>query len=571
MKKFEKNNSAGLIWFGLTVGGFIQKKKLDNAAKNCAKTEEETLRSLLEYAKDSVWGKEHHFDEILKAKSAEELYQRWQENVKTAEYETFAPYIERHKNGEENILFPGKPKMYATTSGTTKEPKWIPITERYYSDVYSKMTKVWLYTLVHHRRLSFAGRGFSVVGKAIECYAPDGTPCGSISGISQRDCPEFVKKMYTAPGEIFTIPDYKARNYSLMRLGLDQNVSVVITANPSTMLELQKIVDEYYDDIVSDIENGTLSDKFNISPEIRNVLKDWYKPNPKRAAELKELKKMANGGQVLPKDYWPHLQILNTWHCGNTKVYTEKFRGWFPEHMLHQEFSYYSSECRFGVVIDEGDDTVLFPHMHYYEFVEESEIGSENPHFLQTSQLEVGKRYTLYVTTAAGLYRYNMNDLIKVTGKYGTIPTVQFVQKLNGIISMTGEKLSEQQFMAAVEDAEKATGLKTRFYVGFADLEESMYKFYYDFENSNVTQERCNAFTEEVDKSLKAQNEEYLAKRDSFRVKPPAGSILIENAFDAFKSEMLKRGSRDGQFKMNLLMQDEKRHEIFKTLLKNAR
>ena len=137
---------------------------------------------------------------------------------------------------------------------------------------------------------------------------------------------------------------------------------------------------------------------------------------------------------ILPKHYWPNIQVLTTWKCGNTKVYMEKFKDSFPATMLHQEFGYFASECRAGLVMNGGDDTVLFPHMHYFEFIRAEDLDNPKPEFLQLEQLEVGKRYCIYVTTFAGLYRYNMNDLVEVTGRYGTIPTIQFIQKVNGII-----------------------------------------------------------------------------------------------------------------------------------------
>ena len=132
-----KEKNAGLITFALSWVGKKNKKILDKAAKNCVKTEEATLRGILEYAKDSEWGKLHDFETILKAKSADELYALYQKNVPLQDYEDLRPYIERHKKGEENVLFPGKPMMYATTSGTTKEPKWIPITHAYYNNIFS--------------------------------------------------------------------------------------------------------------------------------------------------------------------------------------------------------------------------------------------------------------------------------------------------------------------------------------------------------------------------------------------------------------------------------------------------
>ena len=386
----QKEKKAGLITFALTWVGKKNKKILDKAAKNCSKAEEKTLRSILEYAKDSEWGKDHHFAEILEAKSAAELFELYRKNVPIQDYEDLRPYIERHKNGEENVLFPGKPMMYATTSGTTKEPKWIPITHEYYQKVFSKMSKLWLYTFIMHRPKTFWGKCVSIVGKSIEGYAPDGTVCGSVSGVTQRDCPEFIKGLYSAPSEVFAIKDYTARYYALMRSGIEQNITLLVTANPSTILELQKNVDQYLDDYIDDIEHGTLSAKMNIESVNRAALEARYSPNPERAAELRELK--AKYGRLLPKHYWPNLQTITTWHCGNTKIYKDRYKDFFPESALDQEFGYFASECRAGLVMNGGDDTVLFPHNHYFEFVAEEDMESENPNVLQLHQLQKGKR-----------------------------------------------------------------------------------------------------------------------------------------------------------------------------------
>ena len=110
---------------------------------------------------------------------------------------------------------------------------------------------------------------------------------------------------------------------SLIKLGIEHNVHLVVTANPSTIVEMQKNVNEFFDDYVEDIEKGTISRKLDIPEDIRqNIIKAKnLKPNPERAKELRELK--AKYGEVLPKHYWPDMQILNTWKCGNTKFYLD--------------------------------------------------------------------------------------------------------------------------------------------------------------------------------------------------------------------------------------------------------
>ncbi len=564
--KVQKTKNLWLINFALGFVGKKQYRVAKNAAKNCKKTALNTLRGILDYAKDTEWGKSHNFSEILNAKTDEDLVSLWKKNVPPADYEDFRSFIDRHKNGEENILFPGKPKMYATTSGTTSKPKWIPITNEYYDNVYSKMTNLWLYTFMMYRPDCFAGPAMSIVGKAIEGYAPDGTVYGSVSGVTRRDIPDFIKPIHSAPADVFEITDYTARYYTIMRIGIEQDLHIIITANPSTIVEMQNNVNEFFDDYVKDIENGTLNEKLNISSEIRAALAPIFKPNPERAQELRELKQKY--GNVLPKHYWPRLRVLTTWKCGNTKVYMDKFKNSFPEDMLYQEFSYFASECRTGLVLNGKDDTVLFPQYHYFEFIEEKDLDNPNPQFKQIYELEKGKRYSVFVTTYAGLYRYNMNDLVEVTENFGTIPTIQFIQKINGIISMTGEKLHESQFIQAVNNTEKETGNQLKFFVGFADVENSVYQIYYEFENEDISQEEITKFNKTVDEQLKKINIEYEAKRDSLRIAEPVANVLVKNSFEKFKEECLKNGFRDGQFKLNLLMQDEKRRAMFEKLKK---
>ena len=213
--------------------------------------------------------------------------------------------------------------------------------------------------------------------------------------------------------------------------------------------------------------------------------------------------------------------------------------------------------------MDDTNESVLFPHFHYYEFVEESQLDKPHKQFLQIYELEKGKRYCAYVTTYSGLYRYNMNDLVEVGGKFYNTPTVHMVSKVNGIVSMTGEKLYEPQFIDAVHKAEELMQVKTKFFVGFADVRESRYHFYYEFVSEKIDQATADEFTRVVDRKLQEINNEYESKRASFRLKEPQAHILLSNAYSRFKASCLRDGFRDGQFKFNLLMQDDMRRRKF--------
>jgi hypothetical protein len=561
-------NRWWLIKLALTFIGRKGLKELDKASKDGKKAQAQTLRDILEPARYTVYGREHHFGEILAADSPEEMFARYQKYVRINDYEALRPYIERHKNGEADILFPGKPKLYATTSGTTRESKWIPVTETYYQNVYKKMNHIWLYTMMKNKPNAFYGCVPSIVGKAIEGKAPDGTIYGSISGVMQRDVPEFMTSIHPSPAIVFHIPGYKARYYTIMRNAIaHENCTGIITANPSTLVEMQNNANEFFDEYVDDIEKGTLSRRFDIPENIRKELEASLVPNPKRAAALRALK--AKHGTVLPKHYWPNMSIIDTWFCGNTRIYLDKIKDSYPPDCVFHEFSYLSSECKAGVVIKaDSPDTTLFGHKVYFEFIHESELEKPEPRICRMYEVKQGERYAMLVTTSAGLYRYNMNDLLEITGWHNQFPRLRFVQKLNGIISLTGEKLHERQFIEAVRTAERKMGRKVPFFVGFADIEASNYKFYYEFAG-DVTMEDAKAFTKEVDRIIAEFNMEYKEKRASNRVREPETHVLVSQSFERFKARCIDMGYRDGQFKLNLLMQDEKRHRMFKELIKN--
>ena len=553
-----------LINIALWLVGGSQRMRLNYWSRHPKHAAERTLRDILTISRDTVYGKEHHFDRILSATNADDLFRLYRQYVPVNDsFETLRPYVERHKNGETNILFPGKPDMYATTSGTTSEPKWIPMTHKYLKDVYGKMTHVWIWNFICHRSRIFGGHLFTTVGKELEGYAPDGTVFGAVSGVLVRDVPKIIKKHYTAPAAVMSIDDYAARNYTLMRLALQhRDLTLWATANPSTILELLRTLDENKEEMIEDIEKGTLSWNFDISDYIRAELEAYMSPQPLRAAELRRL--LQEHGKLMPKHFWPWLQLLSTWKCGNTKIYMEKYMDQFDwSKTFYQELGYIATECRFGFSLDDTNESVLFPHFHYYEFVEESELDKPHKHYLQIHELERGKRYCAYVTTYSGLFRYNMNDLVEVGGQFYETPTVHMVSKINGIVSMTGEKLYEPQFIDAVHKAEELMGVKTKFFVGFADISESKYHFYYEFVDEKIDQETADEFTKVVDRKLQEINNEYESKRASFRLKAPQAHILLSNAYARFKAACLRDGFRDGQFKFNLLMQDDKRRRKF--------
>ena len=557
-----------LINLGLAIMSLPGRMSLARASRNPEKASARTLRKILNLAKNTAYGKEHHFGAIVKARKPEQLFRLYEKSVRASEYESFRPYVERHKHGEANVLIPGKPLMYATTSGTTSKPKWIPISQKYMKDVYDVMSHIWLDNFARIRPKFLSGGLVVSVAKVVEGYAEDGTIFGSVSGVTAKKIPSIIRKRFVTPPEVYDISDYTARYYVMMRLAIAHSVSYIVAPNPSTLLELIHNAEEYFDDYIEDIEKGSISEKFDVSPEIRSVLAGFTIPDPERADFLRRVKEKC-GGKPQLKDWWPDMQLLSSWKCGNTAIAAEKVQQQLPAGCCYQELGYFASECRFGLVLDEGIDSTLFPNYHYYEFIEENDLENPEPRFLRLHELEQGKRYCIYVTTFSGLYRYNMNDLVEVGGWNGKTPKIHMVQKVNGIVSITGEKLYEKQFIEAVHEAERQSGLKANFFIGFADPEEACYDFYYEFEKRKIRRSKAEAFTKIVDSQLMEMNIEYQSKRASHRLKEPKTFVLKRNAYDHFKRRSLLEGARDGQFKLVMLLQDKRRQRWINSLIED--
>src|SRR5205823_8624993 len=146
-----------------------------------------------------------------------------------------------------------------------------------------------------------------------------------------------------------------------------------------------------------------------------------------------------------------------------------------------------------------------------------------------------------------GLYRYFINDLVRVTGFLRRTPLLQFVQKGKGVTNITGEKLYECQVLDAVRAAMGEIGCAVRFVIMLADEVACAYRLY--IEPHAGPRPSAAKLAETVDARLARLNLEYQAKRKSKRLGPIEAHWLIDQAGDAYKQFCVARGQREGQFK----------------------
>ncbi len=170
-----------------------------------------------------------------------------------------------------------------------------------------------------------------------------------------------------------------------------------------------------------------------------------------RADELEAI--VERSGHLVPRDFWPGMQLLAIWTGGSVGAYLPALRDDYGQIPI-RDHGLSASEGRMTIPVADGTAAgILDVTTHFFEFIPESEYGRPDPNVLEAHELEEGKNYYILLTTSSGLTRYNICDVVRCTGFYHSTPLVEFLHKGAHIANLTGEKISESQVVAAVRGA----------------------------------------------------------------------------------------------------------------------
>jgi hypothetical protein len=535
-------------------------KAFERQCRHPLKAQEKLLHHILEKNKDTAFGKEHEFRRIKTMRA-------FQKAVPISTYEDIKPYIDAELGGKPNQLTSEKPMLFAMTSGTTGAAKYIPVTAES-RGAKADLMKVWLSSFFKDHPDIFSERVLSIVSPEVESHAPDGTPCGSESGHAYRNIPAAIRSLYVCPYEVFEIEDYEARYYTILRIAVAQSLSLIATVNPSTLLVLCERLEQHTDSIIRHVRQGGLPKDLKVPHSIREKIASHLKPDPQRADELEKLA-AKNKGKLTPKFIWPKLAAIACWQGGTVGTYLEKLRPYFPEEIPIRDLGYLASEQRGSVpLFDNADTGVLAISTNVYEFYPaEKEHKPRRTDLLAVNEVKLGHRYYIYVTTLGGLYRYDMSDIVEVVAYYEKTPMIRFVQKGKGIVSFTGEKLSEAQVLVAAEEAFKLSKNKHEFISAVGEMEGDTPRYVFLAEFDKVPgNSQLREISKALDDSLSRQNSEYASKRKSLRLDPPAVRVVRRGEFDKYRKRKTSKGRSDGQFKILRLTDKKEFAEEFATI-----
>lgn len=463
-------------------------------------------------------------------------------------YEELRPYIDQVRDGNCTALFHGsnRPLMFATSSGTTAAQKFIPVTSEFVRQYRRGWNTFGLRLLEDYPRAILRAI-LQSSGRYDESYTSAGIPCGAITGLLARTQKRIVRRYYVGVPEIANINDATARYYTLARLGIARDVSWAVTANPATLIRIAQVASDHAESIVRDIRDGTLSNKLDVPSDVRAAILPLLRPSPQRATELDNAGKGA--GAFRPRDYWK-MEFAACWTGGSMAHYLPRLREWYGPIPV-RDVGLLASEGRVSLPFqNESAAGVLDVEGACFEFLPLREADSAAPVVLGPRELEVGSDYIVVMTNDAGLVRYRLDDVVRVRGFLNQAPIVEFLHRAGKVSSVTGEKLTENQVVAAVAATAAEMGISLLDFVAAPQWGDPPY-----YRVSFSADEIPPQIDQLLDRNLCAQNDEYSSRRKSGRLGiPMCRAVPAARFFEMERKLIRSRGSALEQLKRPCLV-----------------
>lgn len=484
------------------------------SAERARQVQHEVLMTKLRRHADSDFGRDHHFREI-------QTVSDFRRRVPVTDYAYHQSYIERVKQGEIGALFHPKTKvlMLALTSGTTNACKYVPITQEFFAE-YRNGWNLWAANLVRQHRDLVWKKTVKLGSNWRQGSTEGGLPYGSISGLVAETAPRVARSMFAIPGAVYSINDSALKHYTALRLSVaNEHVGMIGTANPSTLLEFARMADEHRDALIRDIFDGTLRQESELPAAVRSALhRVIHRRNPSRARELEQI--VARTGKLYPRDYWPQLSVIAVWMGGSVGVYLPRLETYYGSPAM-RDHGLNASEGRMTMPLrDQTSEGIIEFMHHFFEFIPVGEHDSANPIVLEPHELEIDEDYYILLTTSAGLYRYDIHDVVRCVGFEGQAPLLTFLNKGAHFSNITGEKLSEFQVVSAVRHSFTELKLEVPEFTVAPVMDDR--PGYLLLIEQDLDETQNSQLAQRIDEHLHQLNFEYAEKRRSGRLTPLA-------------------------------------------------
>ncbi|MCU0462508.1 MAG: GH3 auxin-responsive promoter family protein [Bacteroidales bacterium] len=453
-----------------------------------------TLFALLKKAADTEWGRKYEYSSI-------DSIEQFQSGLPVQDYDDLIPFVERLRNGEPDVLWPGKIKWFAKSSGTTSaKSKFIPITGESLKNCHYRASKdvMAIYINNNPETRLLPGKALILGGSHKINRAGDHSLYGDLSAILIENTPAWFNLVRTPKKAVVLLEDFEKKLELLTKATIRENVTS-LSGVPSWFLTFIKYVLSY-------------TGKSNLM------------------------------------DVWPNLEVF--FHGGiNFNPYRELYRDFIRSDRMHYMETYNASEGFFGIQDDlsSGDMLLMLDYGIFYEFVPADKAAGTSPPSCTIGEVEKGVNYAIVISTNGGLWRYMIGDTITFTSLDPY--KIRITGRTRHFINAFGEEVIVDNADRALDAACKATGAIISDYtagpVFMGASSKGSHEWLIEFEKEPSD---LRHFTEVMDEALKTVNSDYEAKRfkDINLVMP----LVISLPKGSFTSWLRSKNKMGGQNKV---------------------
>jgi len=464
--------------------------------------QQETFLNLLARGAGTEWGIQYEYDSMS---SIEEF----QKKVPLQTYEDVKPYIDRVREGENDLLWPGETKWFAKSSGTTNDKsKFIPVSKENLEECHFRGGKDVLALYIKNNPDSkiFQGKGFTLGGShKIDNYNNQ-SYYGDLSAILIENLPFWTEFIRTPSHDVALLDKWEEKLERITLETISENVTS-IAGVPSWNLVMMKYI-------------------LNFTGK-KNML-----------------------------EIWPNLELFM--HGGVSFIpYREQFKKIIPSDTMHYQEAYNASEGFFAIQDDPKDEGMLLmlDYGVFYEFIPMDEFGMDHPKVLTIDKVEKDTNYALVISTSSGLWRYIIGDTVRFSSLFPH--KIVISGRTKHFINVFGEEVIVDNAERALHIACEKTGAHITDYtaapVFMSDDKKGAHEWAIEF---STPPDDLDYFTTLMDHALMSLNSDYEAKRYlNITLDKPVIHPVVNGTFYDWMHE---RGKLGGQNKVPRLYNERK-------------
>ncbi len=478
--------------------GHLTAAQIQKWAANPLRAQNKIFQQLIGTARTTAFGKDHQFQEIKN-------YEDFKKRVPIRDYEGLRGYVEQIKQGKGDVLWKGKPRYFAKTSGTTSGVKYIPLTKESIPNHFGSARNMVFNYIAQTGQSQFMDGKMIFLSGSPELMETNGILTGRLSGISNHMIPAWIKRNQMPSYTTNCIEDWETKLDKIVEETAHQDMRMISGIPPWVQMYYERLLDYTGKRCVADI-----------FPNFSLYIYGGVNSAPYRA-KLEEL-------------VGKPIDSLETYPAS-------------------EGFIAFQDDCYDESLLLNANSGIFF------EFVPADEIFKENPTRLSLGEVELGINYAIILSNNAGLWAYNIGDTVRFvsTTPYKLIVT----GRTKHFISAFGEHVIGKEVEEALLRASKEEDVKiVEFTVAPQIHPENGETPYHEwFIAFDKRPKDLAAFAQKVDAEMVRQNIYYKDLIDGKILQPLKITPLPKNAFRTY---MKSQGKLGGQNKVPRLANDRR-------------